>query len=224
MYVTSYANDIHLYTTVGAALTAKSSGNIGIGITTPASALHVNGQSLWLTGGNGGGLPAAAGGGLRLYYDGVRGQIFAFDYPTATPRHLALQDLPGANVGSAPPPPPRSSMCAATSGSDRAASSSPPRARRTPHRSRQCRWERHHHRGLGLHSFSHQRGLLPHHLHTAVFWSADGDCPGVSPQHRCLPDWGPEEPTATTLVVHIEEGGTPSYTDSDFGIFAIGPR
>ena len=36
-----------------------------------------------------------------MYYDaaGDRAQIFAFNYTTATPRHLILQDLPGANVG-----------------------------------------------------------------------------------------------------------------------------
>ena len=44
MYLTSYANDIHLFTAFGAALTAKSAGNIGIGTTTPAAKLDVRGN------------------------------------------------------------------------------------------------------------------------------------------------------------------------------------
>jgi len=98
MYVTSDAGDIHLYTAVGAALSATSAGNVGVGTTIPRTKFHVNGQSLWLTGGNGGGLPTSAGGGLRLYDDGVRGNIFAFSYATGTPRTLTLQE-PGGNVG-----------------------------------------------------------------------------------------------------------------------------
>lgn len=36
MYLTSYVGDVHLYTPAGPALTASSSGNVGIGTTTPA--------------------------------------------------------------------------------------------------------------------------------------------------------------------------------------------
>ena len=98
VYLTSDAGDVHLYTAVGAAVTAKSDGKVGIGTTLPRSSLHVNGQCVWLTGGNGGGLPIAAGSGLRLYHDGSRGMVFAFDYATASPRDLCLQE-PGGNVG-----------------------------------------------------------------------------------------------------------------------------
>jgi hypothetical protein len=73
--------------------------NVGIGTSAPATSLHVNGQSLWLTGGNGAGLPpATAGQGLRLYFDTVKAQIFAFNYTNATSRDLILQE-PGGNVG-----------------------------------------------------------------------------------------------------------------------------
>jgi hypothetical protein len=73
--------------------------NVGIGTSSPATSLHVNGQSLWLTGGNGGGFPAAAGAGLRIYMEGGnRAQIFSFDYATSTPRDIALQE-PGGRVG-----------------------------------------------------------------------------------------------------------------------------
>lgn len=98
VYVNSDAGDVHLYTAVGAVLTAKSDGKLGVGTTIPRSTLHVHGQSAWLTGGNGGGLPAAAGAGLRLYHDGSRGMIFSFDYASASPRDLSLQE-PGGNVG-----------------------------------------------------------------------------------------------------------------------------
>jgi hypothetical protein len=97
VYLNSDAGDVHLYTAVGAALTAKSDGKVGIGTTTPRSSLHVIGSE-WLTSGNGAGLPTAAGAGLRLYHDSTRGMIFAFDYATASPRDLSLQE-PGGNVG-----------------------------------------------------------------------------------------------------------------------------
>jgi len=44
MYVTSDAGDIHLYTAVGAALSATSAGNVGVGTTTPAAKLDVRGD------------------------------------------------------------------------------------------------------------------------------------------------------------------------------------
>jgi hypothetical protein len=44
MYLTSYSNDVYLYTAAGAALTAKSTGDVGIGTTTPAAKLDVRGD------------------------------------------------------------------------------------------------------------------------------------------------------------------------------------
>ena len=60
----------------------QSGVNIGIGTTSPATKLHVEGQSLWLTGGNGAGLGANAGKGLRLYHDATsnHGVISSYDY------------------------------------------------------------------------------------------------------------------------------------------------
>ncbi len=98
MYLASYVGDLHLYTPIGAALTAKSDGKVGIGTTTPHAGLHLDGGSAWLTGGDGGGLPPAAGAGLRLYHDSTRGMIFAWDYASNTPRDIALQE-PGGKVG-----------------------------------------------------------------------------------------------------------------------------
>ena len=60
----------------------KISGKVGIGTDTPITKLHVHGQSTWLTGGNGGGLGASAGKGLRLYYHDTNdyGVILSYDY------------------------------------------------------------------------------------------------------------------------------------------------
>ena len=69
MYLTSYADDIHLFTAVGAALTAKSAGNIGIGTTTPAAKLDVRGD---IRLGNSGQYRATAGEeNLRI----IRGEV-----------------------------------------------------------------------------------------------------------------------------------------------------
>jgi hypothetical protein len=72
--------------------------NIGVSTSSPVTKLHVNGQSLWLTGGNGSAL--TSGAGLRLYYDVStnRGNIFAWDYSAGTARDLVLQTS-GGNVG-----------------------------------------------------------------------------------------------------------------------------
>jgi hypothetical protein len=77
---------------------ATADTNVGIGTTAPKTRLHVNGQALWLTGGNGAGLPTTAGAGLRLYDDGTRSMIFAYDYAANATRTLVLQE-PGGNVG-----------------------------------------------------------------------------------------------------------------------------
>jgi hypothetical protein len=73
---------------------------VGVGTTSPITKLHVNGQSLWLTGGDPGGLTSAAGKGLRLFYDNTndRGVIFAHDYTTG-PKDLMLQPISGSRLG-----------------------------------------------------------------------------------------------------------------------------
>ncbi len=44
VYLTSDAGDVHLYTAVGAALSAKSNGNVGIGTSSPSAKLEVRGD------------------------------------------------------------------------------------------------------------------------------------------------------------------------------------
>ncbi|MBI4051124.1 MAG: hypothetical protein HY400_01325 [Elusimicrobia bacterium] len=78
---------------------AYQGGNVGIGTNTPLTRLHVSGQSLWLTGGDSGGLSGAAGSGLRLYHDGSRGMMFAYDYSGLTSPHNLILQSPGGNVG-----------------------------------------------------------------------------------------------------------------------------
>ncbi len=73
-------------------------GDVGIGTATPMTALHVDGQSLWLTGGNGTGLDPSAGAGLRLHSNGTQSQIFAYEYGGGGPQDLILQG-PGGSVG-----------------------------------------------------------------------------------------------------------------------------
>ncbi|MGE5540691.1 MAG: hypothetical protein ACM3TU_00170 [Bacillota bacterium] len=74
--------------------------NVGIGTATPATTLQVHGQSLWLTGGDGSTLGAAAGAGLRMYYNTSTGaaNIFALDYGTSVSKDIILQS-PGGKVG-----------------------------------------------------------------------------------------------------------------------------
>ena len=72
-------------------------GNVGIGTATPESRLQVAGSGFFT--GDSGGLPASAGGGIKLTYDiGGNGQIFAYDYAPLASKNLVLQ-LPGGNVG-----------------------------------------------------------------------------------------------------------------------------
>ncbi|MBL8880632.1 MAG: hypothetical protein JNG88_16085, partial [Phycisphaerales bacterium] len=80
------------------ALLVDNAGNVGIGTNSPATRLHVNGQSLWLTNGNGNGLSPSVGPGLRIYDDGTRSHIFSYNYASNSPRDLSLQTL-GGKVG-----------------------------------------------------------------------------------------------------------------------------
>jgi hypothetical protein len=75
-------------------------GRVGIGTASPATKLHVNGQSLFLTGGNGNGIATGSGNGLRLFGDNAnqRSQIFSYNYSQGQPTPLLLQ-LPGGSVG-----------------------------------------------------------------------------------------------------------------------------
>jgi len=75
-----------------------NSGKIGIGTTNPSTKFHLDGQSLWLTGGNGGGFPPSAGAGLRLFHDGSAAHIWAHDYQAQQPTDMIFQ-APGGNVG-----------------------------------------------------------------------------------------------------------------------------
>lgn len=77
-----------------------NNGRVGIGTTSHRTTLHVNGQSLFLTGGNGSGIISGEGNGLRLFGDNVnmRSQIFSFDYASGQPTPLLLQN-PGGSVG-----------------------------------------------------------------------------------------------------------------------------
>lgn len=79
----------------------RLTGKIGIGTNNPTTKLHINGQSLWLTGGNGMTFPVGGGGaGLRMYYDEANkwGMIFAWDYNNSVPLNMSFQE-PGGNVG-----------------------------------------------------------------------------------------------------------------------------
>lgn len=66
--------------------------NIGIGITIPKSKLHVHGQSIWLTGGDGFGLGSSAGKGLRLYYHHAddHGVIRSYDYGAGDHKNVVI--------------------------------------------------------------------------------------------------------------------------------------
>jgi hypothetical protein len=76
-----------------------TTGNVGIGTTTPQTKFHAVGTS-WFQGDNTP-LPTAAGKGIAIgsgrYFD-YFGYLFAFDYGTSTPQTLLLNH-PGGNVG-----------------------------------------------------------------------------------------------------------------------------
>lgn len=75
-----------------------NAGNVGIGTPNPSTKFHLDGQSLWLTGGNGGGFPYSAGAGLRLYHDGSAARIWAYDYQAQEFTDMIFQEQ-GGNVG-----------------------------------------------------------------------------------------------------------------------------
>ena len=72
-------------------------GNVGIGVAVPAQKIDVNG-GVWVRSG-GGGLPATAGAGVNITYEGSGyGVIQSFNYANGTARNLVLQNN-GGNVG-----------------------------------------------------------------------------------------------------------------------------
>ena len=75
-----------------------SSGNVGIGTTTPGARLHVVGSGFF--GNDSGVLPSSVGAGVRIFRDSVYGvgSIFAYNYAAGSPTNLTLQ-APGGNVG-----------------------------------------------------------------------------------------------------------------------------
>jgi len=81
------------------ALRVKSNGNIGIGIASPETKLDVNGR-VWIREGNSGGLPAAAGAGLKIEPNpvGAFTTIQAYNYTTSTPENICM-NTGGGNVG-----------------------------------------------------------------------------------------------------------------------------
>lgn len=96
-------SSLQLSTTNSGAMTTKmtisSSGNIGIGTTSPIARLSVYEGSLWLNGTSGGSLGSSAGVGLRLFYSvNDYGVLQAYDYGSSTAKNLVMQTS-GGNVG-----------------------------------------------------------------------------------------------------------------------------
>ncbi len=74
----------------------NTTGNVGIGTSTPQAKFHVNGSS-WFQG-DSTPLPAAAGKGIVVGFGGEQGYIQAFDYGTFTAKNLLINNS-GGNVG-----------------------------------------------------------------------------------------------------------------------------
>lgn len=77
--------------------------NVGIATSNPKTQLHVDGGSLWLTGGSAPNI-SGAGSGLRLYSDANGGSIFSYSYSSPNgPTDLRLQITGGAvGIGMSP--------------------------------------------------------------------------------------------------------------------------
>lgn len=77
----------------------RDSGFVGLGTAdNPAARLHVNGDSIWLSGTDSGSLGSTAGAGLRLHNTATESHIYGYDYATGAARNLVLES-PGGNVG-----------------------------------------------------------------------------------------------------------------------------
>jgi hypothetical protein len=77
-----------------------NTGEVGIGTTNPQSKFHINGGSFWLGGTHSGGLPVAAGSGIRMFTEtsNTVAYLYAYDYTNTQANNMALQE-PGGLVG-----------------------------------------------------------------------------------------------------------------------------
>jgi len=81
------------------ALTISPTGNVGVGTNAPEARVHVNGDSVWISGTDSGSLSTTAGAGIRMHNSGGVSHIFAYDYANTQPYNLILQGAGGGNVG-----------------------------------------------------------------------------------------------------------------------------
>ncbi|MDE1902166.1 MAG: hypothetical protein KGI37_11105 [Alphaproteobacteria bacterium] len=84
---------------VSTPMVIKSSGNIGIGTTSPGAALDVASGSIRVMSSN----TPTSGTGLELYYDGVYGKVLAYNRSSSVYRYLDLNDtmyVTGSSGGS----------------------------------------------------------------------------------------------------------------------------